>query len=81
MDIKILSISGNDTRIEFTLNDGSKVTQTVAGVPVENMDEAKDFLTKYGSALQDGIDLQAAQTAAPTPASGLVGVKFSIDNA
>ena len=78
-NIKPLSVSGNDTRVEFTLDDGTVVTQTIAGVPVEDAEAARAFLKDYATALEAGLELQKEKAAPPTPASGLIGVKFTVD--
>jgi len=74
----ILSVTGNDSRVEFTLKNGSKVTQNVAGVPVDDLASAKQFLSDYALALQRGLDAQADTASSATPASGLLGVKFNV---
>lgn len=80
MDFKVLSVTGNDTRVEFTLNDLTKITQNLANVPVEDKDAAKAFLTQYVKDLQAGFDLQKELALTPTPATGLVGVKVTVDS-
>lgn len=68
MNAVIKSTNGNDSVVEFTLSDGSKSTQTIAGVPVYDETETANFLKKYLEAYEQGLATEAAQVA-----QGLVG--------
>ena len=47
---------GKDTIVEFTLDDDTKVTETIAGLPIQGTKE--EFIAaceKYGKALENGL--------------------------
>lgn len=77
--IKIISVSGTNSTIEFTLDNDTKVTQVISGVPINDADAAKSFLSDYAGAYETGLEQIKAEAASVTPASGLVGVSFSPD--
>lgn len=50
--------TGKETEIEFTLNDGSKLTQTIADLPIG---DKKSFITeveRYATAYENGLKIE-----------------------
>jgi len=61
MKATIKSVNGNDSVVEFELSDGSKSTQTIANVPLENEEKAADFLNSYLLAYERGKKIEQKQ--------------------
>lgn len=69
----VKSTQGNDSVIEFTFDDGTKSTQTIANVPLENEEVTTQFLKDYAEAYQRGKQVEEKQVA-----EGLIGKTLTI---
>lgn len=68
-NLKILSITGSNASVIFTLEDDSTSTQTIAS-PVGDVDEIQSFLKDYGEAYEAGVSLAIS---APAEVRALIG--------
>lgn len=73
MNATIKSVSGMDTVVEFILSDGTKSTQTLAGVPVQDEAAAAAHLKKYIEAYEQGLEMEKVAKVQPVVAEGIVG--------
>lgn len=50
--------SGRETEIEFTLDDGSKSTQTIADLPIGSKESFIAEVERYGEAYESGLKVE-----------------------
>lgn len=74
----IKSVQGKNAVIEFTFDDKTKSTQTIANVPVHDEALATEFLTNYAEAYQHGKEIEKKLAEAPVVAEWLLNKQLDL---